>query len=181
MPTKLPPSPGSAEADKRMKALIDELHGQTDRGVAIVGAAWVEEGLAVALESALHHEKKAWGRLFGGNGPLNTFASKIDLAHILGMLSDAIYSDLHMMRLLRNEFAHLIAHETEHTTLSFSSSHIKDRCLALKCIAHEGHTEPRAAFVSACVTLYYDFELLVSFGQKVGDIGQVLTHNESAA
>jgi hypothetical protein len=61
--------PDSEEAQKRMMALIDEMEGQTDRGVAIVGAAWVEEAMSVAIESFLHSEPKAWKRLFEGNGP----------------------------------------------------------------------------------------------------------------
>ena len=44
-------APNSIEAQKRMMALIEEIEDQTDRGVAIVGAAWIEETMSAAIES----------------------------------------------------------------------------------------------------------------------------------
>ncbi|MCW1936773.1 hypothetical protein OMD46_11470 [Pseudomonas sp. MDMC_285] len=43
--------PNSAEAQKRLMTLIEEMNGQSDRGVAIVGAAWIEESMSAAIES----------------------------------------------------------------------------------------------------------------------------------
>ena len=47
-----PPS-YSEEALRRQTALVEELTGQTDRGVAIVGTAWVEEAIGEALHNLL--------------------------------------------------------------------------------------------------------------------------------
>jgi len=38
----------SEEAIERSLALVKELNGQTDRGVAIVGVAWIEAALVAA-------------------------------------------------------------------------------------------------------------------------------------
>jgi hypothetical protein len=65
----------STEAHQRMMALIEEMAEQTDRGAAIVAAAWVEEAMSAAIESFLHSDTKAWQRLFEGNGPLATMLS----------------------------------------------------------------------------------------------------------
>ena len=172
--------PDSEEAQKRMEALIEEMQGQTDRGVAIVGAAWVEEAMSAAIESFLHSDRKAWDRLFGIAGPLGTLSAKIDLARLLGMVSDSIKSDLHIIRDVRNEFAHRIAHKTEHTKLAFSSPHIRDKCLALKCIAHEKHAEPRVAFIQACAILNADFEAHSMFGIKITDGGHIVARIDHA-
>lgn len=170
--------PNSEEAIKRMMALIEEIEGQTDRGAAIVGAAWVEEAISAAIESFLQSDQKAWQRLFDGNGPLATLSAKIDLSRLLGLVSETIRSDLHIIRAIRNEFAHQIAHRTEHTKLGFHSQHIADKCLALKCVAHEKHTDPRVAFVRACATLNADFEMLQFFGVKIPDAGQIFAATE---
>lgn len=173
--------PNSEEALKRMTALIEEIEGQTDRGAAIVGAAWVEEAMSVAIESFLHSDKKAWQRLFGGNGPLATLSAKIDLSRLLGLISETIRSDLHIIRDIRNEFAHQIAHKTEHTKLAFCSKHIADKCLALRCVAHEKHSDPRIAFVRACATLNADFEMVQFFRVKISDGGRIFAKVEHEA
>jgi len=173
--------PNSEEAQRRMLALIEEMEGQSDRGVAIVGAAWVEEAMSVAIESFLHSDSKAWQRLFGANGPMSTLSAKIDLAGLLGIISEVIRSDLHIIRDIRNEFAHQIAHPTHHTKLAFHSPHIRDKCLALKCIAHENHSDGRAAFVRACATLNADFSMIHFFGMKVSDGGRVFARIEHEA
>jgi DNA-binding MltR family transcriptional regulator len=171
-------APNSIEAQKRMMALIEEIEDQTDRGVAIVGAAWIEETMSAAIESFLHSDSKAWGRLFVGNGPLSTFSAKIDLCSLLGIVSAPIKSDLHIIREIRNEFAHQIVHRSEHTKLSFASSHIEDKCLAIKCVAHEDHHQPRTAFARACATLSSDFELLIYGREKIPVGSQIITISE---
>jgi DNA-binding MltR family transcriptional regulator len=159
----------STEAHQRMMALIEEMAEQTDRGAAIVAAAWVEEAMSAAIESFLHSDTKAWQRLFEGNGPLATMSAKIDLARLLGLITETIRSDLHIIRDVRNEFAHQIAHKTEHKRLSFSSPHIRDKCFALRCVSHEKNMEPRAAFVRACAILNSDFEMVSLIGVKIPD------------
>jgi DNA-binding MltR family transcriptional regulator len=164
--------PLTNETLKRTEALLIELKGQSDRGTAIVGVAWVEEELQAAIESYLEKDKKAWDRLFGRSGPLASLSSKIDLARLLGMSSKMITSDLHILRDLRNEFAHTVAAK-DNTVLTFNSPHIKDKCLALKCVAHESISEPRVAFVRACAILNADFYMHRFFGQGVSSGGLV--------
>jgi hypothetical protein len=164
----------SEEAQKRLMVLVEEMSGESDRTVAIVGAAWVEEALGNAIESFLQSHSEAWKRLFKGAGPMNSFSAKIDLARLLGMVTNSIRTDLHDIRDIRNEFAHQIAHKTEHTKLSFASSQIREKCLALRCVAHEKPTDARTAFTRACATLNADFEMVVLFGAMVSDSGRVL-------
>lgn len=165
------------EAFRKIETLVTEMNNQTDRGVAIIGVAWVEEELQAAIESFLEKDKKAWGRLFGRSGALSTLSAKIDLAHLLGMCSKAITSDLHILREIRNEFAHIVTAK-DLSGLTFKSTHIADRCLALKCIAHESISDPRTAFIRACAVLNADFNMHRFFGQKVSSGGLIYAKNE---
>lgn len=162
-----------------MMTLVEEINDQSDRGAAIVGAAWLEESMSAALESYLHSHPKSWERLFGGNGPLGTFSAKIDLSRLLGLITDVIWSDLHILRDIRNQFAHQVVHKADQSRLSFNTPHIRDKCLALQCVKHEQVAEPRTAFVRACAILYADFEMIVFFNFKAGDGGQIFAQIET--
>lgn len=159
-------------------ALVEEMNGESDRAVAIVGAAWIEEALSDSITSFLQAHDDSHRRLFKGNAPLGTFSSKIDLSRLLGIISDTIWADLHRVRDIRNEFAHHIAHKTDNTRLTFAAGHIADKCLALRCVAHEGHTDPRTAYTRACATLNADFDLFTLIGEKVSAMHGVLAKVE---
>ncbi|HYD76373.1 DUF4145 domain-containing protein [Ramlibacter sp.] len=98
--------PFDQEAKEREQALMAELQRQTDRGVAIIGLAWIEEALQAALQSFLEDHRKARERLFSPSGALGTLSAKIDLARLLGMITSVIWDDLHTLRKIRNDFAH---------------------------------------------------------------------------
>ena len=164
---------------KRAMVLAEELEGESERAAAIVGAAWVEDSLGGALASFLIPHAEAWKSLFSGSGPLATFSTKIDLACLVGMISEAIRSDLHSIRQVRNEFAHQIAHRVQHTRLGFATQHLRDRCLSLRCVKHEELTDARTAFTRACVTLSSDFEVLAMLGEQVRHGGQVVAASEN--
>jgi DNA-binding MltR family transcriptional regulator len=157
------------EANRRLMALVEEMNGESDRAVAIVGAAWVEEALSDSIVSFLRAHEDSHRRLFKGNAPLGTFSSKIDLSRLLGIVSNAIWADLHRIRDIRNEFAHHIAHKVDNTRLTFATGHIADKCLVLRCVAHEAHSDPRTAYTRACATLNADFDLFTLIGDKVSD------------
>lgn len=173
-------APYSDEFLTLMKTLIEELKEQSDRGASIVATAWLEESITATLESFLHYEPSSWQRLFVGSAPLANFSSKIDLCRLLDLITDTIRSDLHIIRGIRNEFAHQIAHKTQYTKLAFSTPHIKDKCLSLKCIAHEKPNNPRTAFIRACAFLCSDFETLKFFGLKTSNTGRVFARIEDA-
>ncbi len=168
----------TAEALKKTETLLTEINTQSDRGVAIIGMALLEEELQAAIISFLEDDKKSSERLFGRSGPLSNLSSKIDLARLLGMSSKAITSDLHILREIRNEFAHSVTSK-DASILSFNSPHIKDKCLALQCVAHESISEPRVAFIRAFAILNADFYTHRFFSQKVSSGGCVVAKIET--
>ncbi len=175
MPTTL--NKDSAEYEERMMVVIRELQGGSDRAVAIVGGAWVEEALQGTLHAAFQPEPGRWKRIVGSHGTLSTFAAKIDIVVLLGLVTKSIASDLKIIRDIRNDFAHNVVHRETQDRLSFESPSVKDQCLALRCIAHEKLTNPRHAFIRACAVLYADFEAMQTFVQ-VPHLGTVTAHNE---
>lgn len=166
------------EAFEKIEALISEMDGQSDRAAAIVGAAWVEEELDAAIRSFIIDDKESVKRLLGKSAPLSSFSAKIDMACVLGMCSRVIAKDLHTIREVRNDFAHNIFTK-DNTKLNFNSEHIKDKCIALKCVAHEAPATPRVAFVRACAILNSDFYIHRFMGQKVSDGGQIFAKIET--
>lgn len=148
---------------KRELTLILELENQSDRGVAIIGTAWLEEQLQVAIKSRLEDDKATWSRLFENSGPIATFSARIDLARLLGIVDQDVYSDLQMIRKIRNDFAHWIAAK-DHVALTFETQHISDRCLNLKSIKFEGNGNPRRCFVRTCAVLNADLYIYTLSG-----------------
>ena len=169
----------SEQALKQALALVKEIETQTDRGAAIIGSAWVEEELYAAIESFLEKDKNAWERLFRKSGPLSSFSAKIDLARLLGVVSGIVASDLHIIRGVRNEFAHSIL-DKDSAVLSFNTAHIKDKCLALRTVEHEAHRDPRVAFIRACATLNSDLYVYKLIGESICNAAQIRANAEDA-
>lgn len=99
----------------KVNACDNELTGQSDRAAAIVGASLLETQLEELLSRAML-DGKTTKNLLEGHAPLSTFSAKIDIILCLGLLPSDVCTDLHLVRKIRNEFAH------SHGELSFESS-----------------------------------------------------------
>ena len=112
--------------DPSQRAIVEELEQQTDRGAAIIGAAFVESLLRQSLESRLRLqtslERRTAKGLFGTMGPLSSFSAKIDLGVLLGLYPEGVRGDLHRLRDVRNQFAH------EHEPRNFAYPKISEIC-----------------------------------------------------
>jgi hypothetical protein len=88
-------------------SFFDELGRESERATAILAAAWIDH----LLERKLTHffsggNREARVRLFASNGPFTTFSAKITTAFCAGWLDNDVHHDLHVIRKIRNEFAH---------------------------------------------------------------------------
>lgn len=87
--------------------VINEFKRETDRAAVILVAAIIDETLNAILKSKLIPLPSASDDLFDGpNAPISTFSSKIDLAYRLGLISNKLCRDIHLIRKIRNSFAH---------------------------------------------------------------------------
>jgi len=85
---------------------------QADRTTVIVGAAWLDAWLELAISQRLVRGSE---ELFIGNGPLRDMSSRIQMLHPLGACTDFIRDELNTIREIRNAFAHTVSFITFET------------------------------------------------------------------
>lgn len=109
-----------------LELLTNEFRGESDRACVILAASLLDVALRSLLEARLAPSPNSSDMLFdGANAPLSTFSSRIDMTYRLGLLSARFCRDLHLVRRIRNDFAHNIA------GCSFTDSGVRDRVQAL--------------------------------------------------
>ena len=95
-----------------MKSTIDfigEMKEENDRAVVIVGAANIDTLLRKLVESSLLPPmNKKEDELLSGDSPLSSFSSKINLCYRLALIDKELCQTLHILRKIRNSFAHEI-------------------------------------------------------------------------
>ena len=88
-------------------ALNELIEGQkSDRIVAIVGGAMLDDSLRHAIEQRLRFAKDMNEKLFKVGGPLGNTAPKIDLGYQLYMFEKPMRNTMYGMTEIRNLFAH---------------------------------------------------------------------------
>jgi DNA-binding MltR family transcriptional regulator len=88
------------------KEFSANMRAETDRGAVLVGAALLDELLGETLSAKFIASQKATEKMLEHPGPCSTFAARTDIAYCLGLISSDVAEDLHLVRKLRNEFAH---------------------------------------------------------------------------
>jgi hypothetical protein len=114
--------------DKRIIEAVDQLQRDSDRAVGILAATLVEIQLTEALKYRLAKHPKIIAEFFRDGGVIGSFSAKIDLGHLLNLFTPDAYSDISIMKRIRNAFAH------KPEMLSFATDSIKDRCFNLKLV-----------------------------------------------
>jgi hypothetical protein len=82
------------------------LDAETDRGVALVCADYLDGVLERLLLKTLVEDSKLTAKLFGPSDDLGTFSTRIDLSFLMGLLGPKTHRGLHLVRKIRNSFAH---------------------------------------------------------------------------
>lgn len=85
--------------------MFELFRGETDRGAAVLAGSYVENFLGLFLQACMA-DRSLSDRIFGTNGPLSTFSQRIDFAQAFGFLPQPLCVDLHLIRRIRNHFAH---------------------------------------------------------------------------
>lgn len=101
------------------------LESETDRGCALVGAAFLDEKLEHLLRAFLVDDKKVADALLKHNSPLGAFSARIKMCLALGLLSREACQMLGFVRGIRNEFAHVSE------DLTFEMPKIRDPCVSM--------------------------------------------------
>lgn len=104
--------------------MVDLFKGETDRGAAVLAGSYVENFLGIFLQSCMVDSSLS-DKIFGTDGSLSTFSQRIDFSQAFGFLPKPLCADLHLIRKIRNHFAH---HPKD---ASFNSSPVRDWIAAL--------------------------------------------------
>ncbi|TPL51621.1 hypothetical protein FJ957_08575 [Mesorhizobium sp. B2-4-6] len=106
------PSPADDDAwrsatDGEFDEILLEMGNGSDRSAAILGASYVE----TVLRQCLFHRLVSMSvtdarKLVGHAGPLGSFSQTIEMGFALGLYGQVVRKDLHLIREVRNIFAH---------------------------------------------------------------------------
>jgi DNA-binding MltR family transcriptional regulator len=140
------PAPLGAQLREVMEFRIS-LTSETDRGSALMAAAFLDDRLKKLLAARLVSDMKLTRRAFDFNGPLGTFSSRIDFSYLLGLLPRNAHRDLHLVRSIRNKFAHIAA------PIGFDHPEIKPLCDSLVFHGVSKGTEPGAKYRRSVMAL----------------------------
>jgi len=109
MGKKLPPI-NSEEIIRRRDELFEALSKESDRGVVLISASFLEEALESLIRArfSLGYQKPRdlFDSLFNTDRPLYSFSAKIKICYAMDLVGGWIYKDLEIVRKVRNRFAH---------------------------------------------------------------------------
>ncbi len=98
------------EMNKKRDLLFEALARESDRGVILIGAAFINDALETLIRAKFQEKRrKIKGMIkdfFGPMGPLGSFWAKIRLVYGLELIKADEYHDLELLRKIRNRFAH---------------------------------------------------------------------------
>ncbi|MHB9072365.1 MAG: hypothetical protein ACYC6G_02450 [Desulfobaccales bacterium] len=110
-----------AEFIDAFRSFHRQLSEESERGTVIVAVALIEDALTNILKARLCPSLDRDDELFGGCAPFREFATKIDLAYRIGLITKERRRTFHILRKLRNRFAHI------GDEIRFSDSTVQDR------------------------------------------------------
>jgi hypothetical protein len=136
---------------------LADLDNESDRGVVLSATCMVELQIERCLKAWLSKgPKDASDRLQRNDGPLGSLAARIDLLCCVGGIDEFELSALHLLRRLRNEFAHNLLADFKTQSISDRTKNFSSLVLAslnheiLKKLSEQG---PRASFTAAVFVL----------------------------
>lgn len=110
------------EISSTFVSIHNQLNKESDRGAVIVAAALIEDELQSIIKARLISSLERDDELFDGRyAPISTFAAKIDFAYRLGLIPSDVRKTFHLLRKMRNDFAHLPS------KVDFSDNSVKNR------------------------------------------------------
>ncbi len=128
--------------------------GESDRGIVLIYANILDETLKRCIESHLVKHEDVKKFLNDPYAPLGTFFARITCAFAIGLIPEAEFMELNLIRKIRNDLAHLV-------DVSFQSPRIVSYCnqllsdsppLAAMC------SSPRDRFVMSAEFMGLQFE-----------------------
>lgn len=168
--------------------LNNELKNESARGVVLIATAMIEEQLREVLLATLVPNPSSSDTLFDGpNSPFGSLSSKIDVAYRLGIISDKLCRDLHIVRRIRNDVAH------QPQSFRFEDPSPKNRIETLgkshgiferspKWVEKNGYPSLRSQFLEAASWMLFFLAAervrRPTLSMRTPEFGYVMTHDE---
>ncbi len=147
---------------------FEQVEFDSDRAAGIVAGSIVDIRLEEALRNLMkqdnEHHKTIAQNLFRPSGSLGPFSAKIDVAYLIGILSEEAYKDSVILKGIRNDFAHELECD------SFDIASIRDRCKNFSMV--DRHVGPVPSFIESDVTppdRSHPYLGLPNFREKLAD------------
>ncbi|MCY1271608.1 hypothetical protein D9M68_223100 [compost metagenome] len=141
-----PEAQESIKTYMKFRRLLTE---ESDRGCALVAAAYLDEEITRLLRCRMVDNKGNSDALLNQGRPIGTFSAKIRVAYAMGLIPEGVFRDISAIREIRNKFAHL------HGPLSFDDQSIGDQCRSLRtAIPSKKDSSPRARFIHVVTTVF---------------------------
>lgn len=96
----------TVRSERQFEALTEIRHTKSERVVAIVGGALVDDSLLITLTGRLRNDQKAIAEYFDPEKPAGSFNARNRLAYLLGVYHTEVYQAVSGIATVRNHFAH---------------------------------------------------------------------------
>jgi hypothetical protein len=99
----------SAQDIVAYESFLADFAKESDRAAVVLGAAKLDLQLYQILQKVLLPNPGSSDELLDGDAPLSTFSARINLCYRLGLIDRSLTRALHLIRRIRNSFAHEIS------------------------------------------------------------------------
>lgn len=100
------PPPVTAHDTKAFNEFVADIRNESDRAAVILAAAKIDLVLYQILQKFLLPSTSSRDELLDGDAPLGTFSARINAVYRLGLIAADFARALHLLRRIRNSFAH---------------------------------------------------------------------------
>jgi len=109
-----------------ISAMDKEFHHESDRVIAIVGAAYLDDVIGNLLRKIFISDSDVADNILRPDAPLGSNGSRYQLAFCLGLIRKHQFDDLKLAAKIRNYFAH------NYKCSSFDEAPVRDWCAAFQ-------------------------------------------------
>ncbi|WP_051390288.1 hypothetical protein [Bradyrhizobium sp. Ec3.3] len=120
-------------------AALQELHGETDRGVALVATSFLDKLLRDILGAFMIENQSAKALQSGFNARFGSFSTRIAGCLALGLITEREAEQSDTLRKVRNRFAH----EVE---VNFKTESVQALCNNLRVLERDKDGDDRCKF-----------------------------------
>ena len=139
-----------------------------------MAAAHLDDLVFQLIRAKLLDDKKIAKTMLSGDGPISAFSARIDLAFLLGLITPDARRELHILRKIRNIFAH------DPDNFGFEKEEIKSRCDELKYVTVQGDSGPREKFTNAMMGIAGHILITISDIEQIRPLENIdlIAHKE---